>query len=204
MRIETTTRKLFKFDELPEDTKEKAIDALRYSEVSEYGWWSSCYDDAKMIGALIGIEIDGIYFSGFSSQGDGALFEGSYSYRRGWKKALKSHVGGDGLQELLDIGNALQAIQRKYFYGISASTRQSGHYNHSGCMEVSCSFEEHNNSYWNDTCEAEDEVRDQLRLFADWIYSMLEKEHDYLTSDDCVKESIESNDYEFTENGILA
>ena len=46
-------------------------------------WYESTFDDAKAIGALMGMDIDGIYFSGFCSQGDGACFEAGLSYRKG-------------------------------------------------------------------------------------------------------------------------
>ena len=37
-----------------------------------------------------------------------------------------------------------------------------------------------------------------------WSYRLLEREYEYLTSDDAIKETIEANEYEFDENGNLA
>lgn len=52
MRTETTTRLLYKFDELPEDTKQKALENL-YDINVDHEWWDYTYDDAKTIGLKI-------------------------------------------------------------------------------------------------------------------------------------------------------
>lgn len=203
MRTEVITKQVFQFAELSEAAKENAREWWR--EAGQHDeWWHCTVDDAKTCAALLGVDIDRVYFSGFSSQGDGACFEGSYRYAKGWRKALRSHVGGDSLKELEEIGEALQQAQKAVFYGATASTWQSGHYMHSGCMTVSVDVEEHpRGGYWDDTSAVEEGITDALRLLADWIYSQLEREYDYLNSDDAVEESIEANDYEFDVNGAI-
>lgn len=52
MRIETKTRTLYNFDELPDDIKKKAIEKL-YDINVDHDWWDSTYDDAKTIGLKI-------------------------------------------------------------------------------------------------------------------------------------------------------
>jgi hypothetical protein len=44
-------------------------------------------------------------------------------------------------------------------------------------------------------------VENNLRWLADWLYNRLEKDHDWLTSDEVVAENIIANEYEFDENG---
>ncbi|MBC7198091.1 MAG: antitoxin of toxin-antitoxin stability system [Pseudomonas balearica] len=195
----------YTFDELPEAAKEKAREWYRDGQL-DYDWWDSVYDDADKIASIIGIDIDrkgkhtpAIYFSGFWSQGDGACFEGSYRYKKGWRSALLHEFGpGDTLNELLSIGQSLQEIQSNQFYKLEATCRHSGHYQHSGCMSVDV---EHAEDRYRDIGDAEDEIRDQLRLFADWIYDRLKQEHDWLTSDEQVDESIRANEYTFNEDG---
>lgn len=53
---ETTTRTLYKFDELGDAAKEKAREWYRSSAL-DYEWWDSVYEDAARMGALIGIQI---------------------------------------------------------------------------------------------------------------------------------------------------
>lgn len=205
MRTETVLKKYYTFDELSDDAKEKALDSLRHINVDEFEWYDCTFEDVTRCGALLGIEVDRIYFSGFWSQGDGALFEGTYRYRKGWRKALREEIGGDDLQTLERLGDDLQTIQKRAFYGVTATTRQRGRYCHAGCMEVSVDAE---TPAGDDICEGferlEEDVTDALRDFAHWIYSNLEREYEYHTSDDAVKESIEANEYEFTEDGELA
>ena len=48
---------------------------------------------------------------------------------------------------------------------------------------------------------AEDAVIEAMRDLACWLYRQLEREYDYLTSDDAVDESIAVNEYTFTAQG---
>lgn len=205
---ETREITVYKFDELSDKAKEKAREWYRDGQLN-YDWWDSVYEQADTAAKHLGIDIDrkgkhtpAIYFSGFSSQGDGACFEGSYRYKKGWRSALLHEFGpGDTLNELLSVGQALQEIQSKQFYKLEATCRQRGHYQHSGCMGVDV---EHADDRYRDIGDAEDELRDALRAFADWIYDSLESEHDWLTADEQVDDSIRANGYEFLENGSLA
>ena len=195
----------YTFDELSDAAKEKAREWYRNGQL-DYDWWDSVYEQADTAAKHLGIDIDrkgkhtpAIYFSGFWSQGDGACFEGSYRYKKGWRSALLHEFGpGDTLNELLSIGQALQEIQSKQFYKLEATCRHRGHYQHSGCMSVEV---EHAEDRYRDIGDAEGEIRDQLRLFADWIYDCLESEHSWLTSDEQVDESIRANEYTFNEDG---
>ena len=183
---------IYTFDELSEAAKEKAREWYR-DGLLDYDWWDSVYEQADTAAKHLGIDIDrkgkhtlAIYFSGFWGQGDGACFEGSYRYEKGWRSALLHEFGpGDTLNELLSIGQSLQEIQSKQFYKLEATCRHSGHYQHSGCMSVEV---EHAEDRYRDIGDAEDEIRDQLRLFADWIYDRLKQEYDWLTSDEQVDE----------------
>ena len=44
-------------------------------------------------------------------------------------------------------------------------------------------------------------LRDALRDLARWLYQQLEKEDEYLRSDEHVDENIEANEYTFTQTG---
>ena len=48
---------------------------------------------------------------------------------------------------------------------------------------------------------AEEDIRDLLRSFADWIYKQLETEYNYLMSNEQIDESLEINGYEFNAEG---
>lgn len=217
MRIDTKQTEVYPFAELSDEAKEKARAWYR-SDNLDYDWWDSVYDDADEIAKCLGIEIDrkgksrpAIYFSGFCSQGDGACFEGSYRYNKGWRKALNSHApaawrGADGEwhynernAELFKIGEALQKAQAAHFYKLEATIQHRGRYNHSLYTAIDVFHTE------DDYREVpEDDVRDALRNFMDWIYDQLEREYDFLQSDEVIDETLSDvGGYEFTEDGEI-
>jgi hypothetical protein len=186
---------IYQFDELSDTAKEKA--RARYRDgYPFYDWYECVFEDAKTLGAAMGIEIDRIYFSGFSSQGDGACFEGSYRYKAGSTWAVKSHAPKDTW--LHSISENLQSIQRQNFYRLHATAKHRGHYYHSNCTDVNVWDRE--NPY-RDVGASEDETVGLLREFMNWIYRQLENEYEWLTSDECVDENIRADECEFDENG---
>lgn len=52
MRTETTTKTIYKFDELSDKAKEKALDKCREYSV-DHDWWESVYEDAANVGIKI-------------------------------------------------------------------------------------------------------------------------------------------------------
>jgi hypothetical protein len=205
MRTETTT--LYLYDELPtEEAKEKAREWYAGLVFSDSSDWEHVYEDADRIAKMIGIEIGGgtreepdIMFSGFSSQGDGACFEGSYRYKKGAVREVEKYAPQDA--ELSRIARSLYQVQRRYFYKLRATCSHSGHYYHSGMMDVEVY---HEYEFYEDIGDARDEVRRLLRDFADWIYKQLEREYEYQTSDEQIEEAIRANEYEFHEDGRRA
>lgn len=195
---------MYKYNELTDETaKERARDWYR-ERCLDYDWWGHVCDTAKEAGAILGIDIDRIYFSGFYSQGDGACFEGNYSYHKGWRKSLRESFGGDLRDRLERIGDALQEAQSRNFYCLTAYVSHKGHYMHSGCTDISVHVEEHpSGGSWMSVGGDQETVASALREFMDWIYECLEAEHDYLTSDEIIEEGLIANEYEFTEEGVF-
>lgn len=191
----TETIKIFTFDELTESAKDAAIEELCDLNV-DHNWYEFVFDDAKMIGELLGIEIENIYFSGFSSQGDGACFTGSYSYAQKALKKVLEHCPNE--TEVHRIARELQSLQRKAFYSLSASVSHRGHYYHEMCTSIDVSDK------WSDYgSNFDDELSELLRDFMRWINESLEKEYDHLTSREAIIESIKANEYTFTESGEM-
>jgi len=192
----------YTYDELSEAAKEAARDWYRQGAL-DYDWWDSVYYDAGQIAKILGIEIDrkdkntpAIYFSGFWGQGDGACFEGSYSYAKGAHKRIREYAPLD--DELHRIADNLLAIQRKHFYQLSARVTHTGRYYHEFCTSIHVFHE----SDWADADTAED-LADILRDFMRWIYRRLEAEHDFLLSDETIEEYFRATDCLFDEDGRL-
>ena len=187
--IETT---VYEFHELSDDAKEQARAWFREG-VGDWDWHDSVYDDFEEICRIIGVELTTrpvplmgggtrrkpcIYFSGFCSQGDGACFDGTYTYVNGAARRIRDYAPNDA--ELHAIADRLFEIQRPNFFQLRADTRHRGHYYHAYCMEISA---------WRDsptrqdmTGEAEDTVTESLRDLARWLYRQLEREWDYMMS----------------------
>lgn len=193
----TVCKEVYKFNELSEDIQGKVVEKHYNINVEFDDWYEFTIDDAKEIGKLMGIEIKNIYFSGFSSQGDGACFEGYYEYEREGLKKVKDYAPVD--ERLHRIAKDLQDIQRKNFYQLKANVKQSGHYLHEYCTRI-------NVDRYDDkemTEDAEDKVIEYLRDFMRWIYRQLEQQYDYLTSEEAIIETIQANEYEYTEDGEM-
>ncbi|MCK4705114.1 MAG: hypothetical protein KAT90_06515 [Gammaproteobacteria bacterium] len=203
MRTETIIKEIFEFDELTPEMQKSVIDKNRHYNVDGcFDWWDSVYEDSKNIAELIGINITDIYFSGFSSQGDGACFVGSYSYEKGCLKAIKEYAPLDKV--LHDIVKRLVLAQRKAFYQASANIargNRSNFYSHSGTMGISVENFDYTLDIPNDSY---DDIVQCLQEFADWIYSALEREYNFQTSDESVKDSLICNAREFDSDGNFA
>lgn len=195
------------FDELSEQDKDKARDKIRYDDV-EWDWWDAVYEDAVNMAKLLGITIStttrkttsahgiNIWFRGFSSQGDGAAFDGSYEYAPDAVARIAAETGGND-PELLRIAQELTLMQltqrlggREPFQGGVSSKRDC-------CIEASIYM-------WGEDEVGEpdeEQFTDLMQAFADWIFNRLEEEYDYLTSDEHLDERLKEE--EFDEEGCM-
>lgn len=198
-QVKTKSITVYSFAELSDSAKETARNKWRENHL-DYDWWEGVYEDATTIGALMGIAIDDIYFSGFSSQGDGAQFVGDYQYKKGSLKAVKEYAPKD--TDLHQITLDLYKLQRRNFYRLSASVKHTGHYNHAMCTAIDCDgIHATGEAEYLDT---EEDLKSELRSFMQWIYSRLSADYDYLMSDESIDESIEANEVEFLESGDIS
>jgi hypothetical protein len=148
MREVTETKTLFKFDELSPEAQEKAIEAYRAGDL-DYEWYDGVYQNVEDAAKILGIELGqkpvklmngdtrynpAIYFSGFWNQGDGACFEGSYSYAKGAVKAIKDEFPTD--EKLHRIAADLQAVQAKEFYQLAATVTHNDRYYHYNSVDI--------------------------------------------------------------------
>lgn len=196
--METIKVKVYQFDELNDEAKEKARAWYREGIIQDTNFSEYVIEDAKAVGNLMGISIDKVYYSGFWSQGDGACFEGSYSYAKGSVKAIK---GYSPEPELIRIASELASIQKVNFYGISGRVKHSGHYYHSNSTQIDL-VKADNQGYENQLDgDTEEAISQLLRDFMNWIYKTLERAWEDENSDANVDETISINEYGFTEEG---
>lgn len=198
--MRTIRTKVYSFSELSKAAQDKAIS--QFSDINvDYDWWESTYENLKELCKTIGIEVDlkKTYFSGFSHQGSGSAFT-AHIYVSECLKAIK----GEKWKEYAPS-------DKLEFYPVTDNMLRL-------CHLCSCSIETANRessvkiSFDSDTygkhpnidaviTEIEDFLEDVAQTINHWFYRNLEKEYEYLTGEDAIKETIIANEYEFTIDG---
>lgn len=202
---------VYRLDELAEGAKDRARAWYREGGF-DYDWYDAVYEDFQRIAEILGIRLKTrvirlvggrtredpcIWFSGFWSQGDGAAWEGWYSYRKSAAADLRAYAPKD--KTLHRIAETLQAAQRRNFYQLHAEVSHRGNYYHAFTMAVAVTRE--GSTGIELVGDAEAIVIGAMRDLANWLYRQLEQEYDYLTSDGAVDETLVANGYTFTEEG---
>ena len=202
---------VYQFPELSDAAKEKARSWYREAAVHD-DWWDAVYDDFERVCDILGVSLKTrsvrlmgggtrlkpcIWFSGFSSQGDGASFEATAQHAKGAAREIRAYAPKD--QALHSIADSLQAAQRQNFYRLSADVTHRGRYYHEYCMTIDVSRDSPTGQ--PPTEGSEETVVEALRDLARWLYRQLEAEYDHLTSDEAIEEGIIVNEYTFTEGG---
>ena len=206
--IETT---VYDIDELSDEAKEKARAWYRQHGLFEE-WYDFVYEDFGRICEILGVTLAArtvrlhgggtrekprIFHSGFSSQGDGASYEGTWSHAKGARKAIREYAPKD--EELHRIADALQGIQRRNVWQLHASVRHRGRYFHEFCMAIEVERDSPTRQPMTDG--AEDTVIEALRDLARWLYRRLREEYEHETSDEAVDEALAANEWAFTADG---
>jgi hypothetical protein len=177
MRTETTTRTLYTFDELGDKAKEKALEEYRDINVS-YDWWDFIYEDAE----TVGLKIDGFDLDR-RRHATGKFIESAFDCA---SKIIKEH--GE-MCETYKTAKAFLSdwseLVTKYSDGINTD-------------EVA-----EDNDYEFDQ-EADEMESEFLKSILEDFSIMLQNESEYIVSDEAVREAIEANEYEFTEEGRKA
>jgi hypothetical protein len=195
-----------RFNALTARQRDEILDKYRDWNIYE-GWHDSVYEDFKREMDAIGIEVDDIYFSGFSSQGDGACFEGRVS---DWPKFLES------------VGYTCPALMGLAAESWGLSVVHRGHYYHENCTSFSSDmvspsdysesemdeFVYAHSPYKTDIQNAafvailqgynfsslHDEFLEAFKSHMRKLYRSLEADYDHLTTDESVLESLHAND----------
>ena len=182
--MQTKVIETYGIEELTGSAKENALEWLR--EGLDYEWYDFVFEDAKKCASILGIEIGDIYFS----MDVGACFNGRFSYAKGWKKELKMYAPID--RELVRIAQELQAIQAPYFYNLSGMIESNDRY-----KTTKAAF------HWSEDNMPVEDLSQVFTDFAHWIYRSLEKEYEWLTSEDQLIETAKANGYAFDSDGRI-
>lgn len=202
--MRTITENILKYNELSDKAKANARHWFREASRFDSFWSDCCIDNMKEVAVHLGLDIEKIYFSGFHSQGDGAMYVGRFRLEDvNYQELEKSYPD----KELFRIGRWLDEIKNiASDKGVTVHARIShrGHYYHENSMVVDFDIDAED---WETAKQFNhdhsDEIIEPLRDFACFIYKQLEREFEYSISDSSVEESIIANEYEFLENGDI-
>ena len=171
------TFKVYQFDELSEEVKEKVLDDCRFIMVEYFNWWEFVYEDAENIGLkIVEFDLDRRYIKVRLNTSVLSSVEWAMNYfgkdTKGYKIA-KSYY--DEIMKLADSDEVKEYLEENpdddaydAIYNMSLDDRFYDEY-----------------------------INDMKRVFL----RMLENEFNYLTSDEAIIEMFEANDYEFFETG---
>lgn len=212
MDTELDEKTEFKFDELSDSAKARALDWYREGQSQD---WDGEYTiaDCKTCLGFLGFEVDtntranskgvtytlpAIYYQISWSQGDGAVFEASWKAEDVDMAALADHAPID--TDLRNWAAQLMVIRLRYPDATArVKTRPTGPgLDHMFVDDVDTQTDRDAPTYDEWMEEQLKEIADHL---AHWIYTQLRNELEYQTSDEVCEEGITSGEYKFDEDG---
>lgn len=172
--MKTVTTTVYTFSELSEEAKQKAIESYRDINLF-YEWWESIYEDAKQIGIKItSFDLD---------RGSYVNAEYLLPFSSVIDKIKENHGQSCETYKIaVQYEKQYNDLVVKYSDGIDTERVSEG------------------NEYEFDQ-EADELEKEFINDISSEYLSILQNEYEYLWSDEAVIETIEANEYEFTEDG---
>lgn len=176
MKTITKKYKVFTFEELSQEAKDKARES--FNEEMDYPFLTDdlreyIHEELEEAGYKeVGVSTSANpsivpYYSLSYSQGDGLMFEGTFEDKDG-----------------------------NYF-----TTKQSGHYYHSGCTDITGTDQEGNEIY--DDNEAFKKFKEVYEKICDTVEKRGYDEIEYQESEEAFAETCEANEFTFLEDGTI-
>jgi len=171
MRIETTIREIYTFSELSEDAKEAALNNCRDYNTN-HDWWEFTFEDAENAGLKItSFDLD----RNRHAQGE---------WITSAKECAKSILDGHG--ETCETYKTAKAFLDERNELVNTWPKdEDGELENGGKLDD----------------ELDDLENEFLESIVEDYSIILQNECEYLQSDEAVEEAIQSNEYEFTEDG---
>lgn len=184
---------------------QEILDKYRDINVDFGDWSDSVIENFKERVLEYGVDCERVYYTGFYSQGDGACFNGQVVDLDKFMKAMGA--SWDDYPRTLDV-------LKKLGEDIHISWKHSGsNYYHENTLSFDIEYDRMEDSLsWDDpellheaaqaidkAADAEyqvlaEDVRSFVQGLCKDLYTRLQNEHEYLTSDEAVAEAIEVNE----------
>jgi len=164
---------VYSFSELAEDIQDKVIDRLADINV-DYDWWKFIYEVAK----TVGLKITAFNINRMDIDIE---FTNDATYTA-WKI-----TAGHGVE-----------IDTYKLASLFKKDRDALVEKHSDGVHTDIVAEDNEDAFDNECDELES---DFLQALGEEYLSLLRQQYEYLTSRECIAETIEANEYTFTKNG---
>ena len=192
MRIMET--KVYKFNELSEEAKENAIDKLRDINVDCDGWWEDDFLLDIGLPKKIVQKIDNGY----------VMFNWERIYFSLDRDRYIQFVNLKIEDKYIDLFRQFLGIPKALWKNVyyTFSNENNTYYNYNANTYIVFEHQENKDfteKQWNILEKAQKKFDDLV--FNAW--QQLDSQYNYLISDESIIETIEANDYEFTEEGKL-
>lgn len=212
------TKTVYKFSELDDGAKQNALEDYVLNGI-DYDWWDCIEERLKESMEELGIHVEKMYFSGFSSQGDGACFEGQvddwakFLWRTGlWKQYPRCFANAEELGFLTwkcrgryTHENSLEFDDCSMLTAIHPCIDRINYAETDEEAEVAQivfnSFTDLEFSY--ELEDLREEVIEFVREKSRETYRSLRDDYDYLTSLEAFAEACDANEWEFDSEGNL-
>jgi hypothetical protein len=207
------TLKLYSFNELEKESRQKALTTYRDVNI-DFDWWDDEFEDFIQLCSYLGITVikDSIHFRGFYAQGDGSVFSASVDLPR-LVQAVKNEAWKcyAPLQEFpfrpIEIDRRVMALLANNLLPnepqLFSKLRQYGIGANLGIYVINHGIKNRDNLF-EELEKLEDWLRHVATVLNSFLYQCLEKQYEFLTSDKTIKESILLNEYLFTADGRSA
>jgi hypothetical protein len=168
----------YSFDELDIQAKDVARNNMRNGDGPDEFEFKFVTDDAEKILEMLGVENVDIQWAGFSSQGDGASFTGSWKAALCMPGAVAQHAPKDG--ELQEIATRIESFANKYPTANVNLSRISFSYVHEHMIHAELIMEwEGEEAVLDSETDQAKEISRAFQNLMRWIYRQLEEVNDY-------------------------
>lgn len=213
MRNETVERTYAYFSELSEERQKQEIEKVQEDQYYlDYPWYEYSIDEWEEHLEELGFIDPDISFTGFYSQGDGASFSCEIDLEILYKKHPELFVPQwyrtEKIWSKLSEKRKIDFLKDLLSFKI---IKDDHRYSHEYTMDIheNCEWFDTNpmNGEWIDRSKGEyekgevellsDRILEFARSKASEIYVNLEKEHDYLLSEECIRDYLDNGEDEY-------
>jgi hypothetical protein len=187
--------KVYEFKELSPEVQEKVIEHFQRDkqEIGDMLWGFN--DTAKEEIQEAGFSDVKLQYSLSNSQGDGLSFSGKLDLKFFLEKKYSKKLSKYKINALCE-----------YIYSVH-STGNTGHYEYASKNQIEYTKNYQNGEHWEKIDKLWQNVLEEIQDYYMSLCKKLEKqgydEIEWQLSEESIKEDIEANDYEFTEDGRI-